>query len=1083
MRKVKVLALLLAALMVVAVFAGCADTDAIVADVENLDERVEALENLLNNQKDAIDDVKDQLGDVSDKLDNDTTAAQLEAVLKALEEQQKANAALQEQLKELGDKVTKVEEDNKESDENADDDAALQAAVKVYTAKLQELKITCELSKDDYVLADYEAVVKALTTAINDLAAAETEEAAKKVYDDAVAVYNAKATVYTKLINYYNSVLNAITVDSKDLIAEIDAYINDKGVVKSVVNEKYWDDTTTPGSVKLPEKITAYATGKTNADGTAEKVNLVTELNNAIAAYNYLVAASAGLKAEVNEAMVAIKAIGTVKINPVGIALVDAAKVAYKDVTDNVTGNTVNAKYLADSNLALVENASVLTDAIARLNQLTVAKAMYGTLGTTSGGKFVSVFAEYTALPVKVDYQEKAVYDAINATLKTWVDTYALDDDNVEIIVNEAEVDDATTPVDETVVYATYKAENHKVNLYAKAYADFAAIANRVTALNKVTVLDTAAFNEYAEITKAIEAWKTVQKEDKTVTPNVPKIDVDAYNMAHIFVAYGLVNDKADATITATDLRTQIDFTATDLAAELVAKKLVKADNYFGLYCFADTKTSTFFATTYAEAKLEASFINESIKTLKDNLTAGTKYTDIARHLAVEGLYRVTTENSVTAYRKQTPTATDTCDTFKYDKDKNANTGNNGKEYSPLTIEAFKLAYTTADYDLSTLINLADFEAAKAGAIERIAGFKAGAENIAKLVEAIDYVELKEGANAYDFSVPADGDTVYYYVNLSDAEAIDAANKAYTAWINSGANSDLAEWVPYVDPTTEEVVPDTYVFETIADEEVLAALKQMNERVAILKSMAAKLVAHYELVAEVWDEIKATVDLAADANTKEKDVLALHQAVLDAGSITVDGKKTDGAYPVTLSNASANSFSYNGTPYKLAAKGAAVAATDAIASSATLEALIKAGNDAYEAFMTMNRNITLKSNGTAIDKKEYVKDSAVEAAVKGIAAAELVMVKDAALDAVANATGLTEGQKAQYTEWLNGATAVQGYTGATVWVYAQQIYAQSGLRLDKNNADMNGYLTRGTEIVSGKIAAYVFSTPSYDNIG
>ena len=305
MRKVKVLALLLAALMVVAVFAGCADTDAIVADVDSLEDRVTALEGLLNDQKDAIDDVKDQIGDVSDKLDDDTTADQLAATLEALKQLQEAMNAQNEQIKDLADKVTKVEEDAKESDENADDDAALVAAVKVYTAKLQELKITCELSKDDYVLDDYEAVVKALTTAINDLAAAETEEAAKKVYDDAVAVYDAKATVYTKLINYYNAVLNAITVDSKDLIAEIDAYINDKGDVKSVVSAKYWD--AKDSAVKLPEKITAYATGKTNANGTAEKVNLVDELKNAKAAYEYLVAASGGLKAEVNEAMAAIK--------------------------------------------------------------------------------------------------------------------------------------------------------------------------------------------------------------------------------------------------------------------------------------------------------------------------------------------------------------------------------------------------------------------------------------------------------------------------------------------------------------------------------------------------------------------------------------------------------------------------------------------------------------------------------------------------------------------------------------------------------------------------------------------------------
>ena len=183
MRKVKVLALLLAALMVVAVFAGCADTDAIVADVDSLEDRVTALEGLLNDQKDAIDDVKDQIGDVSDKLDDDTTADQLAATLEALKQLQEAMNAQNEQIKDLADKVTKVEEDAKESDENADDDAALQAAVKVYTAQLQELKITCELKKDLYIPADYEAVVKALSDGIVAVAKNRYAEA-KKAWKD-----------------------------------------------------------------------------------------------------------------------------------------------------------------------------------------------------------------------------------------------------------------------------------------------------------------------------------------------------------------------------------------------------------------------------------------------------------------------------------------------------------------------------------------------------------------------------------------------------------------------------------------------------------------------------------------------------------------------------------------------------------------------------------------------------------------------------------------------------------------------------------------------------------------------------------
>ena len=1076
MRKVKVLALLLAALMVVAVFAGCADTDAIVADVDSLEDRVTALEGLLNDQKDAIDDVKDQIGDVSDKLDDDTTADQLAATLEALKQLQEAMNAQNEQIKDLADKVTKVEEDAKESDENADDDAALQAAVKVYTAQLQELKITCELSKDDYVLADYEAVVKALSDGIVAVAAAEKADDAKAAFEAAKAVYDAKATVYTKLINYYNAVLNAITVDSKDLIAEINAYINDKDSNnKSVVNAKY------PNG--LPEKIAAYATGKTNADGTAEKINLVNALNEAIAAYNYLVSAT-GFKAAVTAAMANIKAIGDVKLN--NVAVITTAQTSYKTVVDNVTGNTVNAKYLADSNLDSVENAAVLTAAVARLNQLTIAQAMYTTLRTPSEGKMVSVFDKYVKLTTKVDYTKKAVYDEINAALQAWINTYALDEYNIAYIIDNAEA---------SVVYATYKAENHKVNLFAKAYTDFAAIANRVLALNKVAALDSAAFTEYEAIAKAIDSWKVVQKEDKTVTPNIAKISVDEYNMALIFVAYGLVNNAADATIVATDLRTKIDFTATLDAAKFAALKLDKDNSYFGLYCFADEKTNTFFATTYATAKKEAGFINANISTLKGNLTGSSKYTDIKRHLAVEGVYELVDGY----YVKKTVSTTDYCTTFgsKVDRD-----GDTKKEEYALTIAAFKKLYVTDDYDLSGLLKLEDFDAALQGAIDRIAGYKSGAANIKKLVDDVDYVALVKvepasgtwsvtASDAYRAAVETDYATgkVIYYVNLNDVAAVAAANAAYTAWINSGATSQLQEWIPALDEDGEVMVDANgetkYEFAPIADAEALRALKQMSEDIAKLQSAAAKVVAHFELVAEIWNQNKTfALNATAEENTVNKDVLDLVPARVDAGML--GNPKVPHAYRVVLTNdknvAAAYSFAFDGTTYYLAYKEATPVEVEKVGTVATLQDLIDAGYNAYQAFLSMNAEIKLKtSNGALVlDSVKAVKDSSVENAIKGIAAAELVMVKDKAMDDVRK--NITDTITADYyCNWINGVTSLNDLTGNSLWTVAQEIYAKSNKTLK-----IASY-TRGAEIkVWGKsISDYtqVFRAPVYDNLG
>ena len=1027
MRKVKVLALLLAALMVVAVFAGCADTSAIESDVANLDERVDALEGKINGLNDSINEQNGKLDNIADSVENDQTAEQLAALQAALKAQEEANKALLEQLEKLNDKVDKVEDNQNKTEEGADDAAALEAAVKAYTAKLQEMKIACELNKADYLAADYEAVVTAIANAITAIATAEKAADVEKIFNDTKAIYDTKATVIVKLIGYYNAVRNAITVDSKALVEEIGAYVNGTATTASVVNTVY---------PVLPASVTAYKNGDKNLDGTDVTVNLVTELKNAIAAYNYLVATTGGLKDAATAATNAIKAIGTVKFGVSDTAITNA-RTAYNDFAAKVTGLTGVAVYLADTNIAMVENLAVLTDAEARIQNLKFADVMYLTLG---GSKTVSVFKAYNDLTVKVDFQKKSVYDTINAALGNWATTYAVDVENAKLIIDA---------VEGTNFYATYLANNDKVNLFASANTAFATIAARIATLNKVTVLSTAAFNEYADVTTAIEAWKVVRADDTTTASVNEKVVIDDYNFVRVLAANGLVL-TSDVTAPAGSTLPVVDMA--DIANSLSVKNITKAANYFGLYAFADTATSTFFSTTYAAAAAAAKTLNAEIKKLKDNLTAGTKFTSIERHIAVEGIYA---KDAVTGnYVKATADAT-----------------------SPATsIANYKAAYVTTAYDLTSLLNLADFEAAKTGAIDRIAGFKKGAENVEKLIGEINFTKVKAGADAFSYAkfekTDAESDAIYY-VNLSDADAVAAANKAYTEWVASGANSNLREWVQVVDATTGEVVADTYTFVTVVDTDALAALKQMNDDIVILKDMAKKVIAHFELVAEVWNEVAAMVDLTAEANTADVKVLTLTNAVLSAGVDSLSKKAL--ATPVALSAASANSFVVNGVTYKLAAKGA-VALADSVTGAADLQTLIDAGNNAYEAFMVMNRALTYKADGS-LNAMAYEKYTDVENAVKLIAAAELVMVKDVFADAIANAytaNTITAGQKETFTEWVLGATAIGGYTGNTIRAYAPQILANGGVSVAN--------IERGARITANKTAAKLYEGPSAGNL-
>ena len=1022
MRKVKVLALLLAALMVVAVFAGCADTDAIVADVENLDERVEALENLLNNQKDAIDDVKDQLGDVSDKLDNDTTAAQLEAVLKALEEQQKANAELQEQLKELGDKVTEVEKDT----EGADDDAALEAAVKVYTAQLQELKITCELKKDLYIAADYEAVVKALSDGIVAVAAAEKADDAKAAFEAAKAVYDAKAIVSSKLVAYFAQVNNTITADSKALIEEIRAYITDDATTEYVcpVTVKYG---TSAATLEKAELLVDNLNGVKGADGKLVKVNVVAELQKAVAAYDYITdtKTTAVFAANVKAAIAAIKAIDVVTYGEnlsAAVAAYDAVKV---DVLGNATATTTNtnvyAPYVADSVMDLVTNAADLTAAQTRVVELAVAAAMYDTYGAQSASGIASIFAGYKALADKTLYTNKPVYDAVDALLNKWIADYKLEAVNVKAIVDSKEV---------AGFYEEYVLDRHETALSVKAYSDFAAIVNRIAVLNKLTTVVAANVTEYGEITKAITAWQTLQKADPTADPQTIytiEIKLSATNEAAILAAYEL------------------------------AGAIDKATSNFALYDFVNADVEAFFQNQYAGIKADYDAVNKNIKKLLADKSASSKYTDIKRHIALEGLYA--DDDADGNYTKRTVAVTDTATI----------------DGTSITIAAFLKKYEK--YDLSSLINLADFEAARTFTTDRIAGFKAGAANIKTLVDAVEYVALIKTDDVTYAAAQEDAavGTVYYYVNLSDADAVAKANAAYTAWVNAGATSQLQEWVPALDDDGE-VIEDTFTFAPIADAEALRALKQMNEDVAELKADAAKLVAHFELVAEVWDEIKATVDLAADANTKDVKVLSLAKAVLDAGKVN----NVYLATPVVVATTeAAYTVNFNGTTYPLAKKGATVAAADAV--GATLQELIDAGYAAYQAFLSKNANIVLKTQSGALvlDKVSKVTDSSVEAALKLIAAAELVMVKDWAMDTLRNASGLEATTVDYYCNWINTVTDLNPQTGNTLWTVAQEIYAKTGVQL--------GHYTRGTEIKvwNKSVSDYsqAFRAPVYANLG
>ena len=94
MRKIKLMALLLATLMVVAAFAGCAGVKK--EELDALDVRVQALEDLLNGQQKDLEEIKNQLAENGDNTE----------ILDAIES---IKTDLEDKIKDVNDRVDDVD--------------------------------------------------------------------------------------------------------------------------------------------------------------------------------------------------------------------------------------------------------------------------------------------------------------------------------------------------------------------------------------------------------------------------------------------------------------------------------------------------------------------------------------------------------------------------------------------------------------------------------------------------------------------------------------------------------------------------------------------------------------------------------------------------------------------------------------------------------------------------------------------------------------------------------------------------------------------------------------------------------------
>ena len=232
MRKVKLLALLLAALMVVAAFAGCANTEDIENDVADLEDRVEALEGKIDNNADQINALAgliEELNKSQTSIQNSVNAGQTEqaasnqALLDAIN-------ALKNQIADLDKEIDQVAKDQAAAEKEAAEKEAAEkeaaakaeaeaekvaAALKVAqdaAAKQIELEYAARVKdSDNYFEEDYANLLKLFASAETKVDAAANAAEVEAAMEQFYAELKGYVAIDDQLYNYFETLWGGMT--------------------------------------------------------------------------------------------------------------------------------------------------------------------------------------------------------------------------------------------------------------------------------------------------------------------------------------------------------------------------------------------------------------------------------------------------------------------------------------------------------------------------------------------------------------------------------------------------------------------------------------------------------------------------------------------------------------------------------------------------------------------------------------------------------------------------------------------------------------------------------------------------------
>lgn len=635
MRKVKLLALLLAALMVVAAFAGCADTTEIEGEVDGLESRVEAIENALNGVQGSVSDLENSVSGIGSGIADNNTAVQ--GVLDA--------------LKDLESKLNETEKAPETETPVAGDSVdALKKRADELGALIGGLQAEVMANQRHYLAADYVAALQALTAAHTEIAASNTVAAMDAVY---AALQNKLATfvrVDEKFYNYFIDLKGNYTGDDA-CVAKVKEALN---FYDKVLKKHYADEGI------AADKYNKYETDELDKKGEPVVVNLKTDV------YDVMSGWSTNLYNTKTQAKSFVDRIE--KLEP------NAKYEELAVLVGEIAAWKKDAVALAPVHGDLVTNYAKLEAALEASLNYTVAETQIKSMTVESvfTGLPVNLFDDYATLvennshvlfvavnkadgTFKLDEDKDIVYTAdvyanINKAIDKWIDENDITEEVAEYIINaliKAKADPANGKIYDAKYVELAKAGKYFYAKYQNAEAFAATMAAEFESFKEGIAADIIALNgsslqnstdlvdAYKKNAEAINKWyddsvkaykdalAAEDKADKTAkNTRVEAVDTATeyaavleanFNEMVVLAGLGVYDDEAK---TYSYGKANADnYSAGIVPADTKDTDLVKYPNlnYIQFYDFDDEEAETFLKTTFVAAQKAAKAINDKI--------------------------------------------------------------------------------------------------------------------------------------------------------------------------------------------------------------------------------------------------------------------------------------------------------------------------------------------------------------------------------------------------------------------------------------------------------------------------------------